>query len=284
MVMIRPSSTLVIDIDERLASKDTIGEIKRNYAHIGTPVIRTHAPESDEEDAPYINTMRMMVKMGTYKYLYSADEGADERWNTIVEPWVRNMLHKVGNNMMVFNKRQRKIKLPELVFQRMTIEFQGGAFVVGLHTDAECLIDRDMNKQVGVARALLNDGTFEGVVRVDMPTDEEYATQHDAAYEPWLAEHPQPEPEPEDEAEPEPEPEPEPQKTREELLAEDIIAKSYENTHVPPTDSDTLPPIPHEEEVEEVRFNFEVDYHIWKLTYQDGSTRTFDSQARAFLD
>lgn len=281
MAMIRPSGTLVLDLDERIATTDTTLEIKRDYSHIGTPIIRTHAPESEEEDAPQHNTMRLLVKLGTRSYLYSKDEGADELWDEVVQPWIKNMLRKVGNNMKVFNDRQRKIGNPELVFERMTIEMQGGAFVVALHPDPECLVDPELAAQVGLARQLLNDETFAGCVRVDMPPEDDYETQRAQAWEPWIAEHPEPEPE---EEEPEEVAEPEPEKTREQLLAEDIEAKSYENTAVPPTDSDMLPPIEREPEPEEPeRFNFSVDYHLWKISYEDGSSKLFDSQSRSFL-
>ena len=54
MALLRPSLTLVLDLDERVAAEQTILEINRSYAHIGTPVIRTHACES-AEDAPVRN-------------------------------------------------------------------------------------------------------------------------------------------------------------------------------------------------------------------------------------
>ena len=73
MALLRPSLTLVLDLDERVAAEQTILEINRSYAHIGTPVIRTHACES-AEDAPVRNTARLIVNMGTYSYLNSADE------------------------------------------------------------------------------------------------------------------------------------------------------------------------------------------------------------------
>ena len=128
MALLRPSLTLVLDLDERVAAEQTILEINRSYAHIGTPVIRTHACES-AEDAPVCNTARLIVNMGTYSYLNSADEGADERWETIVGPWIGNMLRKIGNNMKVFNDRQRKISYPEVHFDTLDIELGAGAIM-----------------------------------------------------------------------------------------------------------------------------------------------------------
>lgn len=287
MAMIRPSLTLVLDLDERSASEETVLEIKRSYAHITTPVIRTHAAEAG---LPAVNTARLLVNMGAYRYLHSAGEGADERWESIVEPWIGNILHKVGNNMKVFNDRQRKVGMSELKFDRANVELQGGEFVVALHPDPTCWIDPALNAQVGLARTLLNDGTFAGATLVSMPSDEQWEAQRAAAWEAWVAEHPEALAEPEP-AEPEAaqEEEPQPQKTREQLLQEDIEAKSYENTAVPISDSDTLPRHPalrdeEPEEEEPEQFSFAVDYSVWEVTFESGEKRLFNAVDRCFAD
>ena len=246
MALLRPSLTLVLDLDERVAAEQTILEINRSYAHIGTPVIRTHACES-VEDAPVRNTARLIVNMGTYSYLNSADEGADERWETIVGPWIGNMLRKIGNNMKVFNDRQRKIGYPEVHFDTLDIELGAGAFTVAVRPQGAGAVDEAVAERVTAARNLRNDGTFAEAVRVELPCAESWNAQRDAAWEAWAAEHPEVLEEPDtDEEAPsggvaDEAAEPAPEKTREELLAEDVIAKSYENTAVPPTDSEALP-------------------------------------------
>lgn len=239
MALLRPSLTLVLDLDERVAAEQTILEINRSYAHIGTPVIRTHACES-VEDAPVRNTARLIVNMGTYSYLNSADEGADERWETIVGPWIGNMLRKIGNNMKVFNDRQRKIGYPEVHFDTLDIELGAGAFTVAVRPQGAGDVDEAVAELVTAARDLRNNGTFAEAVRVELPCAESWNAQRDTAWEAWVAEHPEVLEEPDtdedasagdvaDEAA-----ERAPEKTREELLAEDIAAKSYENTAVPP--------------------------------------------------
>ena len=61
--------------------------------------------------------------------------------------------------------------------------------------------------------------------------------------------------------------------------------KSYENTAVPVTDSDDLPPIEREEVVEPPEpFSFEVDYSVWGVQFADGAERLFDSSALAFVE
>lgn len=308
MALLRPSLTLVLDLDERVAAEQTILEINRSYAHIGTPVIRTHACESagnaeesaaegayadateSAKDAPVRNTARLIVNMGTYSYLNSADEGADERWETIVGPWIGNMLRKIGNNMKVFNDRQRKIGYPEVHFDTLDIELGAGAFTVAVRPQGAGAVDEAVAALVGTARALRNNGTFADAVRVELPCAESWNAQRDAAWEAWVAEHPEvlEEPEPDEDA-PAGDVADEtakaaPEKTREELLAEDIAAKSYENTAVPPTDSEALPRPQREEEEEEEPFDFPVDYTLWAVIGADGATRIYDSAAAAFVD
>ena len=320
MALLRPSLTLVLDLDERVAAEQTILEINRSYAHIGTPVIRTHgaetagnaegtaaegadadatenandAEETDAtevaEDAPVRNTARLIVNMGTYSYLNSADEGADERWETIVGPWIGNMLRKIGNNMKVFNDRQRKIGYPEVHFDTLDIELGAGAFTVAVRPQGAGDVDEAVAELVTAARNLRNNGTFADVVRVELPCAESWNAQRDAAWEAWVTEHPDVLEEAEtdegalggDAADETAEAAPE--KTREELLAEDVIAKSYENTAVPPTDSEALPRPQREEEEEEEPFDFPVDYTLWAVIGADGATRTYDCAAAAFVD
>ena len=275
MALLRPSLTLVLDLDERVAAEQTILEINRSYAHIGTPVIRTHACES-AEDTPVRKTARLIVIMGTYYYLNSADEGADERWETIVGPWIGNMLRKIG--------------YPEVHFDTLDIELGAGAFTVAVRPQGAGDVDEAVAELVTAARDLRNNGTFAEAVRVELPCAESWNAQRDAAWEAWVAEHPEVLEEPDtdedasagdvaDEAA-----EPAPEKTREELLAEDVIAKSYENTAVPPTDSEALPRPQREEEEEGESFDFPVDYTLWAVIGADGATRTYDSVAAAFVD
>ena len=236
------------------------------------------------------NTARLIVNMGTYSYLNSADEGADERWETIVGPWIGNMLRKIGNNMKVFNDRQRKISYPEVHFDTLDIELGAGAFTVAVRPQGAGDVDEAVAELVTAARDLRNNGTFAEAVRVELPCAESWNAQRDTAWEAWAAEHPEVLEEPDtDEEAPSGDvadeaAEPAPEKTREELLAEDVVAKSYENTAVPPTDSEALPRPQREEEEEEEPFDFPVDYTLWAVIEADGATRTYDCAAAAFVD
>ena len=204
--------------------------------------------------------------------------------------WIGNMLRKIGNNMKVFNDRQRKISYPEVHFDTLDIELGAGAFTVAVRPQGAGAVDEAVAERVTAARNLRNDGTFAEAVRVELPCAESWNAQRDAAWEAWAAEHPEVLEEPDtDEEAPsggvaDEAAEPAPEKTREELLAEDVIAKSYENTAVPPTDSEALPrPQREEEEEEEDPFDFPVDYTLWAVIGADGATRTYDSVAAAFV-
>lgn len=283
MALIRPSLTLVLDLDERLALEETQLELKRCYTYITAPIVRKHAPA--DEDAPVSNTARAIVNFGTRSYLHSADEGADELWDGIVEQWLGNILHKVGSTMKAFNRRQRAIGLPEVIFDNFDIELAGGEFTVSLHPDLLGFVPEELNAAITLARSLLNDGTFAGAVRVRIPADESYAAQQVRAQAAWDDAHPK-ESEPEaPQAQPAAEAAPEVDYDSEEWLAFDRERKSYENTAVPITDSDELPPIVREEEPEPPEpFSFEVDYTVWGVVYADGQSRRFDSSALAFAE
>ena len=302
MAAIHPSLTLVLDLDERLATQDTKLEIRRCYSHIGTPVVRTHKAAGDQ---PGGNVARFLVSVGTKKYLMSEDEGADALWEQAVEPWIGSMIFNVGNNMAAFNRRMRKIKLPELYFDRFDIELEDGRFVVGLVPDPECKIAREVAAQVGLARTALNEGALEGAVRVNTPAAHSWAEQEAAARALWNEQHAEDkaageqndqDAQPAEAGELPPTgpakhwvgPMPDRAKDPEAYAqweAADREAKSYENTAVPPTDSDDLPPIGNPVEAKEAeRFSFAVDYSIWDVVFADGATKVFDAKAHSFKD
>lgn len=186
----RPSLLLILDIDERIATHETKLELNRCFAFMNG-LIRTHAPEDGlpafEEDAaegeelPVVNVARCILKMGTKKYLYSADEGADERWEkSQLEKWFYNQFYKLGNNMKIFNRRQREIGAPEVNFTWLTIDLQNGALELALHLDSNSDVPAETAQVVTAVRTVLNDGTLGEVpvARISIPTAASYAAQY----------------------------------------------------------------------------------------------------------
>ena len=113
MAQPRPSLTLILDIDERFDSEETRLEVGRCYTYVGTALVRTHKAEGDAEPE---NIMRMLVKLGTRKYLSREDEESEALWSTVIERWLYNQFHTVVNNMQIFNRRQREIGNDPLPF------------------------------------------------------------------------------------------------------------------------------------------------------------------------
>ena len=162
MAQPRPSCTLILDIDERLFSEEVKLEVGRCYSYVCTTLVRTH-PASDGEP---VNTARILAKLGTRKYVHSSDEGADELWSDVMERWLHNEFHKIGNNLVIYNRRQREIGGVELNFDWLEVELENGALTLAWRLDSTSFIDPERSALASQVRALLNGGALgEGVVR-----------------------------------------------------------------------------------------------------------------------
>ncbi len=184
MAQPRPSLTMILDIDERIDSKELRLEVNRCYAYIGTALVRTHPAPS--EDAPIENTLRMLVKLGTRHYIDSADEGADELWNEVMVRWFSNQFHKVGNQTLIFNKRQREIGNAEIPFTWFEIDLENGKLPVKMHCNDVSSIDEEASVVLTQVRDAYNAGKLgdkASVKAISMPTEESWAAQVTAGAE-----------------------------------------------------------------------------------------------------
>ena len=175
-----PTLTLILDIDKRLDSPHVQQEIRRDYAYVGSTLIRTH--EAASEDAPIENTMHLVLKLGRRQYLYSKDEGSDELWNGFLEHWFYNAFFKLGNHMKIYNRRQREIGMPELVFDWVELELQNGKLRVRMHTDSNSDILPDTSTWLTAIRTALNaDALGENcgaeIEQITLPSPEFYEKQ-----------------------------------------------------------------------------------------------------------
>lgn len=179
MAQPRPSLTLILDIDERIDSHELRLEIGRSYTYVGTALVRTHTPAS--EDAPVENTMRMLVKLGTREYLDAGAEGADELWNDVMRTWFENQFRKIGNQTLIYNKRQREIEDGhELTFAWLEVDLQNGTLPVRLRMNDVSSIDESAAEVLSVVRDSYNDGKLgekASIARISMPTDKDWAAQ-----------------------------------------------------------------------------------------------------------
>ena len=178
MALPRPSLLLILDIDKRIDSKDLRLEIDRCYAYVGSALVRTHEPES--EDTPIENTMRLMVRLGTRHYIDSAEEESDELWNTIMRRWFKNQFHKLGNQTLIYNKRQQDVGNDKLAFTWFEIELEGGKLVVQMRANDVSSIDEEAAEVLTTIRDAYNAGTLgdkQKVVRIITPASESWKAQ-----------------------------------------------------------------------------------------------------------
>ena len=267
MAQPRPSLTLILDLDERLDSEDVRLEIDRCYSYVGSTLVRTH-PACDGEPQ---NIMRFLVKLGTRRYLRAEDEGADELWNDVMERWFYNELYKVSNNMLIYNRRQREVGNPQLVFDWIDVELQNGQLHALLHCDNVSGIRPETSELLTQLRAAYNEGALgEDVVRAYLPAPASYEekkaagraakAERDAQKAAELAAA-------EEEARA--------AAAAAEAAAEEAFLElpRLANDAAEEEDEPALEPFALDEP------DFEVDYRLWLIEYADGSTRTFDSHA-----
>lgn len=297
MALPRPSLTLVLDVDERLDSTETRLEIDRCYAHVGTTIVRTHKAGSTparsfaeaakaarvddsavSEEAEAKNVARLLVKLGTRKYLRSENEGADELWNDVVAQWLFNEFHKIGNNLQIFNRRQKEIGGQALSFDWLDVELQDGEVCAWMRLDSESGIDPDASEQVTRMRTALNAGVLgQDVASVVMPDPEDYKRQREAG----LAAKAEREAA-EEKAREEEEAAAAAAREEEERLAEEAFLES------PSEELDEEEERARQEAELAAKFelpapDFPIDYHLWRVEYADGTARTFDSRTGTFV-
>ena len=243
-------------------------------------MVLTH-PASDGEP---VNTARILAKLGTRKYVHSSDEGADELWSDVMERWLHNEFHKIGNNLVIYNRRQREIGGVELNFDWLEVELENGALTLAWRLDSTSFIDPERSALASQVRALLNGGALgEGVVRVQMPSDASYAQQAAQAAEEQAAREAAAD-------------EKAARKAEEERLAAEKAEQEAEAAFLESpelvaeeekeTDGETYEEM--RAEIEEKfampEADFAIDYAAWTVVYADGSQRDFDSVAGAFAE
>ena len=281
MAQPRPSCTLILDIDEKLATEETRLEVKRCYSYVGSALVRTH-PSPD--DGTQTNVMRLLAKLGSRHYLRSSEAGADDLWNSTIARWFYNQFHTVSNNMRIYNRRQREIGNTELRFDWIECDMENGALRVAMRLDSTCSVPPERADMLTQVRDALNAGTLgEDVVRIAMPSASSWeeqleagraaanarAAEEEAAAQAALAAEEEARAKAEAEAAEDFLESPElAQKAQQEASKEQGGQKPEEENN------------PFEEEVPE----FTVNYRMWEVEYADGSIRVFDSEQACFTD
>lgn len=225
------------------------------------------------------NVARMLVKLGTRKYLHSADEGADELWDNVVGTWLFNEFHKVGNNLQIFNRRQNEIGNEPLPFSWLDVELQNGEVCVWMHLDSESGIDPHASEHISRMRALLNDGALgKNVASVVMPDPADYKRQFEEGIQAKAkrieaGKRAQEEAEAANRAARE-----EAAKLADEAFLESPVAEIDEARARKAEEAELAA------KYDLAEPDFAIDYHLWRVEYADGASRVFDSEKNAFSD
>lgn len=270
MALPRPSLTLILDIDKRIDSEDLRLEIGRCYTYVGTALVRTHEPVGESEAE---NTMRMLVKLGTHRYL-SREEESEALYNEVIERWLYNQFHTVVNNMQIFNRRQREIGNDPLVFDWLELELENGALAVRFRLDSASGLPASTNQVVTRMRAALADGRLgENVRRITAPSDGSFEKQREEG----LAKKVERERLAQIEAEERKAAE-EAKRIEEERQAEEGFLESPELSGSQSSFDETTG-VDLEEYFAVDEPDFEIAYDVWTVEYQDGTCASFDASA-----
>lgn len=274
----RPSLTLVLNVDESVATKDMRLEVDRSFGYVGSTVLRAHAPEDGK---PYVNTIDFLVRLGNRRYLRSSDAGADQLWDDVIERWLYNQFYTVGNQIEIFNRRQREIGNPELDFTYMNVNLENGALTVRTRLDSNGTVPPELSRTITRLRAAYNEGALgDAVVAVTMPSETSFAAQAASAAEEKAAR----------EAAEAERAAAEAAQEAERAAAQAAVAAEPANNFTEAAD------LVEEEDDETERMraqveekfalpeaDFAIDYTQWTVIYADSSTRDFDSAQGAFV-
>jgi hypothetical protein len=274
----RPSLTLVLNVDESVATKDMRLEVDRSFGYVGSTVLRAHAPEDGK---PYVNTIDFLVRLGNRRYLRSSDAGADQLWDDVIERWLYNQFYTVGNQIEIFNRRQREIGNPQLDFTYMNVNLENGALTVRTRLDSNGTVPPELSRTITRLRAAYNEGALgDAVVAVAMPSEASFAAQAASAAEEKSAR----------EAAEAKRAAAEAAQEAERAAAEAAVAAEPANNFTEAADLVEE----EDDEMERMRAqveekfalpeaDFAIDYTQWTVVYADNSTRDFDSAQGAFV-
>ncbi|OUO89515.1 hypothetical protein B5F40_10385 [Gordonibacter sp. An230] len=162
------------------ASAQTSANTAIGEAEPTTGAVGENAAAGTGEFGSIGNIARFLVKMGTRRYLNPNDKEENALWNDVVERWIGNELHKVGNNMRIFNRRQREGGRDPLKFDWYELNLQNGQLVAMLRCDSASAVDPATSETITRLREAFGNGALGSEVkRVLMPAPGEYERQRE---------------------------------------------------------------------------------------------------------
>jgi hypothetical protein len=169
-MMIHPSLILKVNLDERVATKATVEDLKRSYPYVAPISVGTH-----EQSDPVCNVMRMIVRLN--KPYWTDDADGAQTWVS-VRDWLAGKLYKVGSTVVNYNT-SKDDDTTSVHYGRLEIDMKPYTFDLALPTCDELPA---VDEQVVRFRELLVAGALpQDTVRVVIPSSESYAAQYAAA-------------------------------------------------------------------------------------------------------
>lgn len=286
---VHPTLILKMDMDERMVEDDTLAEIKRSYSYIAPATVVSHEPaDSDSNRAE--NNLRLMIKVHR-PYWDKNDADAAGLWDAVMPKWLHNMFYKVSSTITASNKVHAEKGGRGIEYAWLELEFRGNA-LVSIKTDpADSSIPECSLSVVEKARDLLCDGALgEGIACVRVPSRGSYESQLAAAQEEAAkkAEEEAVAAEAAEEADAaevaDGEEAVEAEAVQGEAASDDEASEAAEGAE---GDAEGDGEAAEEEEPKfapEKLPDFDVDYGIWGVEYEDGSVREYDSEKGAFVE
>lgn len=240
VAMIRPTLLLKMSVDESVYTEDVAAEIKRSFSYVSPALIEHHA--TGEHGVESI--IRFIVKM-RQPYWSSAEEGADELWNTVMKKWLTNMFAKVSTTASSSNALRREKGEPTLVYSWMDVEF-ADAVTVSLRLGSDSSIPDDAVESIDAVRTYANEAAFgQGeVVRVRIPSRLSLASHVENLDD-----------------------------------ATDAASKDVLGDAEALADTSSR-----EQDIMEAAAAIKPTASIWGVEYADGSVREFDAASRSFIE
>lgn len=283
-----PSNTLIFYVDERVLTEEIKLAIRRSWTHIGETLVRSH-PASEGDPCNFVH---VMVKYGTRKYLASDGGEADENWSERMEQHLASTMRKFGNNMIAFNRHQRKVGEPELCFDHIEFSLEAGALLLEFRLDSNGSLPVSCAQVATRVRTALGEGSLGEPSRVRIPSMGSYERQALAAARARAeAERLAAEEEERRLAEEESE-RAALEADREERFMEspELVAQvEAEEAQESSRSASPLEVAPLTAEEWEAEYgikevDFEIVYDLWDVVGKDGSSREYDPEADRFLE
>jgi hypothetical protein len=284
-MMIHPSLILKVNLDERVATKATVEDLKRSYPYVAPISVGTH-----EQSDPVCNVMRMIVRLN--KPYWTDDADGAQMWVS-VRDWLAGKLYKVGSTVVNYNT-SKDDDTTSVHYGRLEIDMKPYVFDLALPTCDELPA---VDEQVVRFRELLVAGALpQDTVRVVIPSSESYAAQYAAAKEAAEKAAAEAAEKAAAEAAAEAAEQPDAETAAGEQAAEQVAAQTEGSAAellvegAPAGDETAEQPAPADAAQEEQPAPAApqvvidaVDYTVWGVVGADGVERAFDSAAGAWL-